>query len=129
MTYEILVGGEAEGELLVLEEPLSLWGGLDPESGSIIEPRHPQAGESMSGRIVAMPGGRGSSSSSTVLAEAMRLGTAPAGFILETPDPILAIGSLVGSDLYHRACPIVVGPVPQGRELRVEIFEGGVRLS
>jgi len=124
LSYRVLVPGNATGEILVLDEPLSLWGGLDPETGLIIEPNHPQAGESMEGRIVVMPHGRGSSSSSSVLAEAMRLGTAPAAFVLDEPDGILVIGSLVASRLYSVECPILCGPAPeQGRGRWV--VEGG----
>jgi hypothetical protein len=112
--YQVLVGGIAIGPLLILDEPLSLWGGLDPVTGLIIDQSHPQLGESMSGRIAVMAHGRGSSSSSTILAEAMRLGTAPAGFVLGEPDAILVIGALVGERLYERSCPIVCGPAPVG---------------
>ncbi|HEX6988308.1 MAG TPA: DUF126 domain-containing protein, partial [Bacillota bacterium] len=73
-----LVDGTASGPLLRLDEPLSFWGGLDPASGRIIDRRHPQHGLAVTGRVLLMPGGRGSSSSSTVLAEAIRLGTGPA---------------------------------------------------
>ena len=55
-----------------------------------------------------IPSGRGSSSSSTVLAEAIRLGTAPAGIVSSEPDPILVIGALVAARLYGRTCPIVL---------------------
>ena len=113
--YRILVGGAASGEILHLVEPLSLWGGLDPETGQIIDRNHPQAGESMAGRIVVMLHGRGSSSSSSVLAEALRLGTAPAGFVLGEPDAILVIGALVANRLYSTICPIVWGPEPASR--------------
>jgi uncharacterized protein len=112
--YQVLVGGIAVGPLMILDEPLSLWGGLDPVTGLIIDQSHPQLGESMTGRIAVMAHGRGSSSSSTILAEAMRLGTAPAGFILGEPDAILVIGALVGERLYERSCPIVCGPTPVG---------------
>jgi len=64
--FRVLVDGEARGELLHLSEPLSLWGGLDPETGLIIDRSHPQVGRSMTGVIVSMPHGRGSSSSSSV---------------------------------------------------------------
>jgi hypothetical protein len=112
--YRVLVDGVARGDLLRLDEPLSLWGGLDATSGLIIDHHHPQAGESMSGRIVVMPHGRGSSSSSSVLAEALRLGNGPAGFVLGEPDAILVIGALVANRLYGTSCPIVCGPVPRG---------------
>lgn len=105
-----LAPGTAEGEALVLEQPLSFWGGTDPATGRIIDRHHPQAGALVAGRIVVMPFGRGSSSSSTVLAEALRRGTGPAGIVLLRPDPILALGSVVAAELYGRQCPIVVLP-------------------
>ena len=93
---------------MVLDEPLSLWGGVDPETGTIIDRRHPQAGGSVTGRILVMPFGRGSSSSSTVLAECLRAGTAPSAIVLMEPDPILALGSSVAGELYGRSLPVVV---------------------
>jgi predicted aconitase with swiveling domain len=105
-----LLGGEAAGTALVLEEPLSLWGGLDPRSGQLCDHHHPQLGATVTGRVLVMPSGRGSSSSSSVLAEAVRLGTAPAAILLAAPDEILLLGALVAEYLYGRACPIVVLP-------------------
>ena len=102
-----LVAGEAEGEVLVLEQPLSFWGGLDPATGRVIDHRHPQRGLLVSGRVLVMPSGRGSSSSSSVLAEAIRARTAPAGVILLELDPIVALGSIVARELYGIACPVV----------------------
>lgn len=112
--FATLVGGTAVGELVRLTEPLSLWGGLDPETGLIIDRRHPQLGLRVTDAILAMPHGRGSSSSSSVLAEALRLGTGPAGFVLDAPDSILVIGSLVARRLYGSVCPIVCGELQDG---------------
>jgi len=112
--YEVLVPGRAEGTLIVLEEPLSFWGGFDAETGRIIDNSHSRKGTELTGSIVVMPHGRGSSSSSSVLAEALRRRTAPAAFILSEPDPILVIGTLVAKRLYQASCPILVGPIPVG---------------
>jgi len=103
-----LAPGSAAGELLVLDEPLSLWGGLDPRTGELIDVHHPQAGRPLAGRVVAMPSGRGSSSSSYVLAEAARTGVAPAAFLLGEPDAIIALGALVAAELYGLEVPVVV---------------------
>lgn len=100
--------GEAEGIALVLREPLSLWGGIDVHTGRIIDQSHPDLGRLVTGTILVMPGGRGSSSSSSVLAEALRLRMAPAALVLEVPDPILTVGAIVARSLYGLACPIVV---------------------
>jgi predicted aconitase with swiveling domain len=104
----VLVDGVASGEVLALDAPLSIWGGVDAESGRIVEAAHPQFGESLAGKIVVLPHGRGSSSSSSVLAEMLRIGTGPAGIVLEEPDSILVIGVLVANRLYGTRCPIVV---------------------
>jgi uncharacterized protein len=104
----VLVPGEARGKLLLLEEPLSFWGGVDPRSGDIIDRHHPQVGRSVTGAIVAMPSGRGSSSSSSVLAESIRAGTGPAGILLAEDDRIVALGALVAAELYGASVPVVV---------------------
>lgn len=103
-----LVEGHATGPALVLDEPLSFWGGLDPSTGEIVETGHPQRGEVVTGRILVMPSGRGSSSSATVLAEAIRAGKGPTGIVLGESDDIIAIGALVATELYDVAFPVIV---------------------
>jgi len=103
-----LVAAAGAGRALVLDEPLSFWGGLDAASGRIIDRRHPQAGEDVAGRVLVMPAGRGSSSSSSVLAEAIRLGTGPAAILLSRADEIVVLGALVVDLLYGATCPVVL---------------------
>jgi predicted aconitase with swiveling domain len=100
--------GEAEGQALVFSQPLSFWGGIDAETGDITDHSHPGLSQNVAGKILVMPSGRGSSSSSSVLAEAIRRGTAPAGILLERPDPILAVGAIVAEFLYNIRMPLVV---------------------
>jgi uncharacterized protein len=92
----------------VLSEPLSFWGGLDSATGKIIDRQHPQVGEVVSGKVLVMPRGRGSSSSSSTLAEALFLGTGPAAILLAEADPIVALGSMVVQELYGNSAPVVV---------------------
>jgi predicted aconitase with swiveling domain len=91
-----------------MREPLSFWGGLDAATGLIIDRQHPQIGQSVAGRILVMERGRGSSSGSSVLAEAIRLGTGPAGIVLLTRDAIVAVGAMVAVELYRKPCPVVL---------------------
>jgi uncharacterized protein len=105
---QVLAPGAAEGATLVLDEPLSFWGGLDARSGRIVDRRHPQLGRQVTGRILVMPSGRGSSSSSSVLAEAPLLGTGPVGIILQRADPIVVLGVVVADELYGTGIPVVV---------------------
>lgn len=104
---ECLVPGLASGRLACLSAPLSLWGGFDLDSGRVCDVNHPDRGMQIAGRIIAMPGGRGSSSSSSVLLESARLGSNPLAIILTERDPILVVGALVANDLYGVSIPIV----------------------
>jgi predicted aconitase with swiveling domain len=102
------VPGKASGLIVRLAAPLSLWGGFDIETGCVIDATHPNVGAHLSGRIVMMNEARGSSSSSSTLLEAARVGTAPAAIVLARLDPILTIGSLVAKDLYQVDIPIAL---------------------
>lgn len=106
-----LLDGEARGSALVLDEPLSFWGGLDPHDGRIIDAHHPQRGVCTTGRVLVLPAGRGSSSSSSVLAEAIRLGTGPAAILIGEPDEILVLGALVAAEIYGTVCPMLAVPL------------------
>lgn len=127
-----LVPGEARGPALVLSEPLSFWGGLDPATGAIIDVHHPQRGAVVTGTVLVMPGGRGSSSSSSVLAEAIRAGAAPAAIVLTEADPIIALGAIVARELYGISIPIVViqmSDVRTVREVNVSAGHDSPRLE
>lgn len=122
-----LVAGTATGRVLRLDEPLSFWGGVDSVTGRIIDRRHPRRGESVAGRVLVMPYGRGSSSSSSVLLEGVRLGTAPAAVVLRELDGILALGAAVARELYERSPPVVVlaaadwDALREGAEVSVDV--------
>jgi predicted aconitase with swiveling domain len=103
-----LVPGAASGRVLRLDEPLSFWGGLDPATGAIIDRLHPQRGARVAGRILMMPGGRGSSSGSATLAEALRLGNGPAAILMLERDAIIVVGAMVAAELYGLACPVAL---------------------
>lgn len=93
---------------MVLDEALSMWGGLDPASGRIIDRRHPQLGSVVTGAILVLPWGRGSSSTASVLAEAIRLRTSPRAIIMVEPDYVILVGALAAEELYGTMCPVVV---------------------
>jgi len=121
--------GSADAHALVLAEPLSFWGGIDCETGRIIDHSHPDLGKRVTGAVLVMPGGRGSSSSSAVLAESLRKGTGPAAIVLARPDPILTIGALVARALYGIRCPIVVcsiAGIETDDRVRVDAQENGL---
>ena len=122
----VLAPGAASGEALVLEEPLSLWGGMDPANGRVIDAHHPQHDTLLTGRVLVMHSARGSSSSSSILAEAVRAGTAPAAILLGEADLILPIGAEVAAELYSRQVPILLlapedlARIPNGTQLTID---------
>jgi len=129
-----VIAGLAEGIALVSKEPLSFWGGLDAHTGEIIDRRHELSGAIVTGRIFVFPRGKGSSTSSAVLLESIKAGTAPAAIINLKVEPILALGSIVADELYHQTVPIVVLPedafysIKEGDYLSIE-RDGTVKVN
>jgi predicted aconitase with swiveling domain len=113
-----LVAGEARGSALILDEPLSFWGGVDPQTGRVIDVHHPQLGVTMTGRVLVMPWGRGSSSSSSVLVESIHAGAGPVAIVMREPDPIIALGAIVVRELFGTRFPVVVVDEATYRSLR-----------
>jgi predicted aconitase with swiveling domain len=103
-----VVAGFATAPALVSEEPLSFWGGFDPDRGVIIDRHHPLEGMNAAGHTLVIPAGRGSCSGSGTLLEAIRNATAPAAIVLGTVDPIIGLGAVLGEELYGIRLPVVV---------------------
>jgi len=118
-----VVAGSAEGEALVTHEALSFWGGYDFHSGTIIDKHHPLAGVSAAGRVLAVPFSKGSSTTTAVLLEAVRAGTAPAAILTTDVDSFFALASIVAGVMYARSFPVVA---LGARDF--DALESGVRL-
>lgn len=106
-TGRILIGGDATGEVLACGDGLSFWGGVDPDTGTIIDVHHPNHGASVSGKILMMPTSRGSCSGSGVLLELSLNGLAPAAFVFCESEEILTLGALVSDRIFEKSLPIV----------------------
>lgn len=107
MKGSVIVAGEGAGKVLHLTKPISFWGGVDPRDGRVTDPRHPQSGLSLAGRIVVIDRLIGSSSGSSVLLELVARGEGPAALILGEVDAITALGAIVARELGHRATPVI----------------------
>jgi predicted aconitase with swiveling domain len=107
MRGQVVVAGDASGELLVSLEPLSFWGGYDSRTGEIIDRRHPLSGQIVTGRVLALPNTIGSSTTTAVLLEAVLAGTAPAAILTIGVDSFLALASVVSNEMYRRPIPLV----------------------
>ena len=107
ITGRVIVAGEADGEALVTNEALSFWGGYDFHTGEIIDKHHPLAGVRAAGRILAVPFSKGSSTTTAVLLEAVRAGTAPAAIVTTGADAFFALASIVADVMYAKSFPVV----------------------
>jgi predicted aconitase with swiveling domain len=121
-----VVAGEAEGEALVTSEALSFWGGYDFHTGAIIDAHHPLVGVRAAGRILAVPFSKGSSTTTAVLLESVRAGTAPAAILTTGVDSFFALASIVADVMYGKSFPVVaLGPADfatlvSGEYLRID---------
>ena len=113
-----VVAGEAEGLALASDEPLSFWGGYDHLTGEITDRRHPLSGEVATGRVLVVPFSRGSSTTTAVLLEAARAGTAPAAIVTTGVDSFFALASSVARELCGRPIPLVAVPPDDAARLQ-----------
>jgi phosphomecalonate degydratase small subunit len=114
----VIRDGRAEGRALVTSSPLSFYGGVDPDTGKIIEKGHELKGESVSGRVLAFPFGKGSTVGSYILYRLKKNGHAPSAIVNEKCETIVAVGAIISE------IPCVDGirirDIPPGSLVRVE---------
>ncbi|MFJ7727737.1 aconitase X swivel domain-containing protein [Neobacillus sp. NPDC097160] len=104
----VLVRGEADGEVCGTRDRISFWGGYDPATGKVVDRHHSLCGETLTSKIFVLPKGKGSSTGSYVLLDAMVSGNAPAGIILNKVDEIISLGVIVCEEFFDKKIPIVV---------------------
>jgi len=107
LTGKMLIDAQASGEILVCGEGVSFWGGVDPETGQIIDIHHSCYQQSVGGKILMMPSSRGSCSGSGVLLALALNGQAPAAIIFSEPEEILSLGALVATHIFNRPMPVI----------------------
>ena len=95
----LLSGPAATGTGLALTAPISFWGGVDPKSGVVADPRHPEKGQSIAGTVLFVPETVGSSSAAAILLELVHGKRAPAAIVLHEPDAILLLGLIVAKEM------------------------------
>ena len=125
-----VVGGYAEGEALVSIDPVSFYGGVDPETGIVTEPGHAVEGECVKGRVFVFPTGKGSTVGSYVIYRMRSLGTAPAAIINQETEAIIATGCvLAGIPLIDRLEGDPFRMLKTGVLVRVNSDEGFIETA
>lgn len=99
--------GDASGKILVLQKSLSFWGGVNPETGFIIDRHHPQCGQSIKETLLLMPGIKGSTAGPGALLECLYANNGPAAIILLQPEVSCIIAANVYLSISGKKLPII----------------------
>jgi predicted aconitase with swiveling domain len=121
-----IFGGRAEGEALVTSDDISFYGGCDPETGEIVEKGHELEGQSVSGKILVFPTGKGSTVGSYVLYALKKAGKAPLGIVNNSTDPVVAVGCIISE--IPAVDQIDIEKISSGQRLEIDADNGVVSL-
>ena len=119
--------GKAQGELIVSSEPISFLGGVDPETGEVIDPNHELKGEIIKDKIVFIPGGKGSTVGSYVIFQMKKNNTAPKAIICIKAEPIIVTGAIM-SNIPMVDSPEDTEPLTTGTMVEVDGDEGIINI-
>ena len=114
----IIYKGIVEGKALVTSQPLSFYGGVDPNTGMIIEKGHELQGQSVNGKILVFPQGKGSTVGSYTLYRMKKNSTAPAGIINRECETIIAVGAIISE--IPCVDKIDISKIKTGQQIKIE---------
>jgi predicted aconitase with swiveling domain len=121
-----IFGGKAAGEALVTKHDISFYGGCDPETGEIVEKGHELEGQSVSGKILVFPTGKGSTVGSYVLYALKKAGKAPLGIVNTSTDPVVAVGCIISE--IPAVDQIEIERISNGQKLEMDADDGVVSI-
>lgn len=90
-----ICAGRVAGQALVSPQAISFYGGVDPDSGQVVEKGHPLQGQSVAGKILVFPQGKGSTVGSYALYRMKKTGVAPLAIVNQHCEPIVAVGAII----------------------------------
>ena len=97
LNCHIISKGKAKGKTITSTEHISFLGGVDPETGIVIDPKHELKGQSIKDKILVIPGGNGSTVGSYVIFQMFKNQTAPKAIICKKAEPIIATGAIMSN--------------------------------
>ncbi|MDO5849809.1 MAG: DUF126 domain-containing protein [Methanobacteriaceae archaeon] len=119
--------GKASGELIVSDEAISFLGGVNPETGEVIDPNHELKGQSIKDKILFIPGGKGSTVGSYVIFQMKKNNTAPKAIICLKAEPIIATGAIM-SDIPMVDSPSDIEKLLTGVSVEVDSDNGKIEI-
>ncbi|MDD2756547.1 MAG: DUF126 domain-containing protein [Methanothrix sp.] len=119
--------GCASGPALVTREAISFLGNVDAATGVVVDPAHGLFGQSIAGKVLIFPGGKGSTVGSYVIYQLKKRGLAPAAMINIRSEPIVAVGAIIsGIPLVDRVTEEILR-VKSGTVVEVDADNGWIR--
>lgn len=107
----VFIPGTAEGDLIGSNVALSFWGGVNAQTGTVIDTHHPLVGKSVAGKVLAIPSSRGSCSGSGVMLELLLNGGQPSALIFAREEMILTLGVLIAEEMFQKSIPVLQVPM------------------
>jgi len=121
-----VANGKAAGEAMVSSDGISFYGGVEPETGKVVEKGHPLEGKSVTGKVLVFPTGKGSTVGSYVLYDMKKRGTAPAAIINREIETIIAVGAIISE--IPCVDKIEIDRIKDGAKVEVDADSGTVKL-
>jgi predicted aconitase with swiveling domain len=118
--------GRVEGDALITSMGISFFGGVDPESGVVVEPGHELEGQSIAGKVLVFPTGKGSTVGSYTLYRLKKNGLAPAAILNAECETIIAVGCIIAE--IPCVDHISIERLKTGEKLRVEAGNATVEI-
>ena len=118
--------GTANGEALVTSQSLSFYGGVDPDTGVVVEKAHELEGKSITGKVLVFPSGKGSTVGSYVLYQLATTGKGPVAIVNQQTETIVAVGCIISEIPAVDRIPI--NEIKTGQQLRIDATKGLVEI-
>jgi predicted aconitase with swiveling domain len=119
--------GIAEGEAIVTKDGISFYGGVDPDTGKVVEVGHELEGQSVTGKILVFPTGKGSTVGSYTMYRMKKNNKAPAAIVNEEIDTIIAVGCIISE--IPCVDKIDVNNIKTGQKMIVNGSEGTIEVK
>lgn len=118
--------GTVEAEAIVTKDGISFYGGVDPETGKIVEVGHELEGKSITGKVLVFPTGKGSTVGSYTMYRLKKNNMAPAAIVNKQIDTIIAVGCIISE--IPCVDKIDIGNIKSGQKLYVNGSEGTIEI-
>ena len=119
--------GIAEAEAIVTKDGISFYGGVDPDTGKVVEVGHELEGQSITGKVLVFPTGKGSTVGSYTMYRMKKNNTAPVAIVNKEIDTIIAVGCIISE--IPCVDKINIDDIKTGQQLTVNGNEGTVELK